>query len=162
LLVAGDVLLREAPWLFDLYETEFLRRAQQFAGVPTYTAKSPLYAINLNVQWGQGMVYECHVDSNPVQGMLYTATLENADGGALVVGLNPEAKSIEEVDADCQEIHPKANHLVLFDARYNPHYVRPMTEGHARVAVAMNFYTDESPEAARPKDLSKHLFGRDR
>ncbi|WP_408665539.1 2OG-Fe(II) oxygenase [Jatrophihabitans sp.] len=107
------------------------------------------------------MVYECHVDSNPVQGMLYTATLSERDGGALVVGLDPSAQSIEEVDANCQELYPKANKLLLFDARRNPHYVRPMTEGHARVAVAMNFYTDESPESARPADLSRHLFGRE-
>jgi len=158
-LVDGEVLKKEAPWLFTLYETVFLEYARKYSGVPVYTASTDIYAINLNVQWGDGMVYECHVDSNPVQGMLYTSTLTQADGGALVVGYNPDAKSIPEVDADCVEIYPRANHLVTFDARHAPHYVRPMSHGDARIAVAMNFYTDECPESARPADLSKHLFG---
>ena len=161
LLVDGDVLAEEAPWLFELYRTNFRRYAELYAGEPVETAKSNIYAINLNVQWGAGMVYECHVDSNPIQGMLYTAKLTEDDGGALVVGMNSAAESIEEVNEDCIRIWPKANHLVLFDARQNPHYVEPMSHGHARVAVAMNYYTAESPEEMRPADLSKHLFGRD-
>lgn len=158
-LVNGDILRRDAPWLFDLYQTTFLELASAYAGVPVYPATTDLYAVNLNVQWGPGMIYECHVDSNPVQGMLYTATLRDEDGGALVVARNTQA--IPEVDADCILIYPKAGHLVIFDARNHPHYVRPMSGGHARVAVAMNFYTDKSPESNRPLDLSHHLFGDD-
>ena len=159
LLVNGRVLREEAPWIYDLYQGIIRQHAEAYAGRPTYTAKRDIYAINLNVQWGDGMVYECHVDSNPIQGMLYTATLGPEDGGALVVSRNPEAKSIADVDKNCIEIYPKQDHLVLFDARTAPHYVRPMRGGHARVAVAMNFYTDDSPESARPVDLSTHLFG---
>jgi len=158
-LVNGEILRKEAPWLFELYETTFLRHARAFAGTEVLTALKDLYAINLNIQWGEGMIYECHVDSNPVQAMLYTATLHPKDGGALVVSHDPSARSIHEVDRDCIKLYPKAGHMLLFDARRHAHYVQPMAEGHARVAVAMNYYTSDCPESARPADLSKHLFG---
>lgn len=159
LLVDGLVLRQEVPWLFDLYNTLFLTHAKAYAKRPTYVAQNDLYALNLNIQWGGDMIYECHVDSNPVQGMLYTATLSPDEGGALVVGRDPRAASVEAVDRDCTEIYPKANHLVVFDARDAPHYVRAVKPGHARVAVAMNFYTDDCPETSRPPDLSQHLYG---
>lgn len=160
MLVDGLAIRREIPWLFDLYNSLFLDLARMYAKRPTYVARNDLYALNLNVQWGVGMAYECHVDSNPVQGVLYTATLGPDDGGTLVVARDPTAMSVEAVDADCIEIYPKVNHLLLFDARRFPHYVKDVKPGHVRVAVTMNFYTDDCPETSRPSDLSEHLYGR--
>ena len=47
----------------------------------------------------------------------------------------------------------------FFDARKNPHYVEPLkSEKGIRIAITMNFYTLNSPEENRPKDLNEHLF----
>ena len=158
IIVDGEALRHEAPWLFALYEGAFRDLAEEYAGRPVYCATEDLYAINLNIQWGPGMRYECHVDSNPVQGMLYATEHLARDGGELVVANAPGASSVAEVDRDSTLIHPKTGMLVLFDAREFAHYVRPVRTSRLRLGVAMNFYTDDSPEGMRPPDLNYHLF----
>jgi hypothetical protein len=159
--VDGHEVDRRLPWLTALYRDGFRVRAERFAGRPVSSARDPLYAINLNVQVG-GNRYECHVDSNPVGALLYVTDHPKGTGGELVVGHDPEARSLDAVDADCSVIYPVAGHLVLFDARRHPHYVRPLrTPGRSRIAVAMNYYTADSPEDDRPADLSDHLFALD-
>jgi len=161
LTVDGTVVAAQTPWLADLYRGAFRDLATRLAGRPVDCATVDLYGAVLNVQRGR-MRYECHVDSNPVQGLLYATTHRPGEGGELVVARNSEAHSVKQVDEDCTVIHPTAGQLLLFDARRWPHYVRELVDPDAvRIVVAMNFYTEDCPESARPADLDAHLFGRE-
>ncbi|MFJ9442591.1 2OG-Fe(II) oxygenase [Kitasatospora sp. NPDC101235] len=157
--VPGNVLGEQAPWLLSTYHGLFRDLGQRISHEQLSTARDDLYGAVLNIQYGTDMRYECHVDSNPLQGLLYVTDHPRGDGGELVVGHDPAAHSVPEVDADCSVIHPAAGHLLFFDARQHPHYVRALTRPDARrVVVAMNFYTPTSPETQRPTDLNDHLF----
>lgn len=159
LTVDGVVIKKHLPWLYDLYKSDFYELGKQCVKENLYLARDDLYAINLNIQKGTKMRYECHIDSNPLQGVFYATSHDEKDGGELVVSNNPNALGIDEIDLDCKVIYPKKGFLYLFNAYYNPHYVRPLKSSNGcRVSCPMNFYTDSSPESDRPMDLSKHLF----
>ena len=117
------------------------------------------YGVVLNVQQGESMRFECHVDSNPLTGLLFL-TDHPAGGGELVVGHNPAAASIEAVERDCSVIRPHAGHLIFFDGKTHPHYARVLrSRSDVRVVAVMNFYTGSCPESTRPPELNRHLFG---
>jgi hypothetical protein len=159
LIVNGLKIKSGIPWLYDLYRGYFFEIAQEFSEEMLFIAQDPLYAINLNIQRGSDMRYECHVDSNPLQGVLYVTTHDYGDGGELVISNNEKSNGIKEISQDCQIIYPKKGDIVFFDARKNPHYVEPLkSKAGVRIAITMNFYTLESPERDRPKDLNEHLF----
>jgi 2OG-Fe(II) oxygenase superfamily len=106
------------------------------------------------------MRYECHVDSNPIEGLLYVTDHPKSSGGELAVATKVNAASVADVEADCSVIYPTYGNLVFFDARRFAHYVRPLVSDDARrVVVAMNYYTPSCPESNRPKSLSAHLAG---
>ena len=158
--VGGRVLRERFPWMAALYEGWFREFAATCSSEPVSTAIDDRYGVNLNVQRGRSMRYECHVDSNPIEGLLYVTDHPRGEGGELVVANRRDAASVEEVDRDCSVLHPVAGRLVFFDAREFAHYVRPLRDDAAvRAVVAMNFYTPSSPESARPADLNDHLFG---
>lgn len=160
--VGGASVAAKLPWLYDLYATRFRDLAQAITTEQVSIAQDIRYGINLNVQRGTGMRYECHVDSNPIQGMLYFTSHSPGTGGELVVSNLGDVGSKEAVDMNATRIYPVAGYLVLFDARDHTHYVADVaqTDG-IRVAAAMNFYTPSAPESARPADLNRHLFGTD-
>jgi hypothetical protein len=112
----------------------------------------------MNVQEGTDR-YECHVDTNPVEALLYVTDHPRGTGGELVVSNNTEAQSVEDVDKDCSVLYPVAGQLVFFDGRFFPHYVRALQSPALRVAVGMNYYTDDCPEETRPQDLNDYLYG---
>lgn len=160
LTVPGTVLRQDAPWLVRLYEREFLELAQTLADEPVSSARDERIQVNLNVQRGTSMRYECHVDSNPIEGLLYVTTLPPGSGGELVVSQFGQAANPEEVDAKAATIFPVAGHLIFFDARAHPHYVRALTKDNSvRIVAAMNYYTPSCSEDMRPSDLNAHLFG---
>jgi hypothetical protein len=104
------------------------------------------------------MRFECHVDSNPLTGLLFCTN--HSAGGELVVAHDPAAADIAAVERDCSVIRPHAGHLIFFDAREHPHYARPLTEASGtRIVAVMNFYTDSCPESTRPAELNRHLYG---
>ncbi|HEY7598075.1 MAG TPA: 2OG-Fe(II) oxygenase [Actinophytocola sp.] len=156
--VGGKVVQHELPWLVDLYEGKFRKIGERIRGVRLTTARDPRYAVVLNVQF-PGERYECHVDTNPVEALLYVTDLPKGTGGELAVANNVHARSKEEIDADCQALYPTQGELVFFDGRRHPHYVRKLEDAEIRVAVAMNYYTDEVPEETRPADLNEYLYG---
>lgn len=159
--VGPRVVEAELPWVRELYDTLFLQLAQLTVDEPVSPAESNEHTLVLNVQTSEDMRYVCHVDTNPVQGLLYVTTQPPGTGGELVISNNTAAASLEEVDADCAVIYPQSGHLVFFDGRYNPHYIRPLLRhDDIRVAVAMNFYTPSAPESLRPSDLDNYLFER--
>ena len=57
-------------------------------------------------------------------------------------------------------LRPQAGHLIFFEGREHPHYVRALRAADdIRVVAVMNYYTDECPESTRPPELSRHLYG---
>jgi hypothetical protein len=156
--VGGRVVQERLPWLVDLYRTKFREVGEQFRGEPLTTAVDPRYAVVLNVEV-RGERYECHVDTNPVEGLLYVTDHPRGTGGELAVAKDINARSKEEIDANCVELYPKKGELVFFDGRFHPHYMRPLKVGEIRVAVAMNYYTQATPESTRPPDLNEYLYG---
>lgn len=160
--VGGRVVRERLPWLYDLYRGTFRDSLEQLAGEAIAIAGDDRYAINLNVQAGTAARYECHVDSNPWEGLLYVTTHAPGSGGELVVANRSGAIGPEAIEVDCARIHPVTGRLVFFDAREFPHFVAPLRgEAAIRVVAAMNFYTSGCPETARPADLNRHLFGAD-
>ena len=158
--VGGETLRRLAPWLFDLYEGEFRELAQLLSDEPVTTATRDRIAVHLNVQRGRHMRYEAHVDSNPIEGLLYVTSHPAGAGGELVVDQAGEAVGLDEINVTPAVIYPTAGYLVFFDARRHSHYVSPLAQDtDVRVVAAMNFYTPSCPESARPADLDRHLFG---
>ncbi|MGN6258533.1 MAG: 2OG-Fe(II) oxygenase [Solirubrobacterales bacterium] len=162
LTVGGEETCAHLPWLADLYKGPFRELAQRCSDLEVTVARDKRYGAVINVKQGTSMSYECHVDSNPLEGLLYVTSHPPGTGGELVVSNRGDVQSREEVDADCSIIYPVAGHLIFFEASRHSHYVRPLrSEQDMRVVVAMNFYTQALPESARPRDLNRHLFGED-
>lgn len=158
--VNGHIIKAHLPWLYDLYRGPFLQAASKFFRCTAVCAVNDLYAINLNVQQGPRMRYECHVDSNPIEGLLYVTTNPQETGGELVVSHNEHALGPHEISKDCARIRPVAGKMLFFDARRFPHYVTALKHSAAvRIVVAMNYYTPTCTEADRPADLNRHLYG---
>lgn len=158
LTIGGRTVRQKLPWLFDLYATLFRDLAQGLTTEIVSVARDDRYAVNLNVQRGNQMRYECHVDSNPIEGLLYVTTHPRGAGGDLVVASDSLARGVEAISLSATRIYPEAGKLVFFDARFHPHFVAPLvSEDELRVVVAMNYYVPSCPESARPADLNRHL-----
>lgn len=160
LVVDGEVIKEKLPWLYKLYNGYFKELGQKCVSESLVTAKNTLYAVNLNIQKGSRMRYECHVDSNPLQGVLYVTTHKEGTGGELIVSNNIDALGEEEIEKNSEKIFPNCGYIVFFDARKYPHFVKSLiNENDERISVTMNFYTQSDPEDSRPEDLNSHLFG---
>lgn len=148
------------PWLYRLYRGEFLELAARAWKEPVKAAADDRYGVVLNVQRGKTMRFECHVDSNPVTGLLFL-TDHPVGGGELAVGNDPDVVGVEALDRNCTLIPPHAGQLIFFDGKTYPHYARELSsEQDERIVAAMNFYTGSCPEmTTRPKGLNRHLFG---
>ena len=157
--VHADKVREQLPWLYKLYRSEFLELATEAWGEPITAAADDRYGIVLNVQLGSAMRFECHVDSNPLTGLLFF-TDHPGGGGELVVGHDPAAVGIEALEANGSVIRPQAAQLIFFDGKTYPHYARTLRSQHdVRVVAVMNFYTASCPESTRPTELNRHLFG---
>jgi hypothetical protein len=149
------------PWLYKLYRSDFLELARKTCGESVEAAFDDRYGVVMNVQRGSAMRFECHVDSNPLTGLLF-CTDHPAGGGELVFGNDSGAADMAAVERDRSVIRPHAGHLIFFDGRRHPHYARSLTsESDVRVVAVMNFYTQSCPESTRPPGLNRHLFGKD-
>jgi 2OG-Fe(II) oxygenase superfamily len=156
--VHADRVRDRLPWLYQAYRSEFLTLAREASGERVAAAHDERYGVVLNVQEGRAMRFECHVDSNPLTGLLFCT--DHAAGGELVIGHDPHATNIAAVERDCSVIRPHAGHLIYFDAREHPHYARPLTAAcSTRIVAVMNFYTESCPETTRPPELNRHLYG---
>ena len=157
--VLGDVLERHAAWFVELYRGDLRSIVERCYGEEVFAAKASRVGVTLNVL-ASGMRYECHVDSNPVTGLLFVTSHAKGEGGELVVSESQSATCVDEVNSHCVLISPCAGRLLIFDGRLYPHYVRPLLVPNGlRVAAVMNFYTSSVGEASRPVDLDAHLFG---
>lgn len=160
--VSGDIVKRELPWLYKAYHTVFLKLASSVIDEDVVCAKDIRYGVVLNVAKGNQMRFECHIDSNPLEGLLFCTDQPDSFGGELVVSNNHDAVGIGEVDANCSMIQPISGKLIFFDAREYPHYVKPLMNNHdIRIVAAMNFYTNSCPESTRPAVINQYLFGQE-
>jgi hypothetical protein len=156
----ADRVMRQLPWLTDLYRSAFRDLAERVIGQPVQSARDWRYGVVLNIQHGTAMRFECHVDSNPVTGLLFCTDHDRSSGGELVFAHDQHASSTAEIDRSCSVIRPQIGHLIFFDGRYHPHYVRPLTsDGDTRIVAVMNYYTEDFPESTRPAELNRHLYG---
>ena len=156
--VHADQVRQYLPWLYKAYKNEILELAMEMSTKPVSTAEDDRYGIVLNVQRGTNMRFECHVDSNPLTGLLFCT--DHAAGGELVVAHDTTAAGLTEIDRNCSVIRPYAGQLIFFDARQYPHYARALTdESETRIVAVMNFYTESCPEWSRPRELNRHLYG---
>lgn len=157
--VHADQVRQSLLWLYQSYHDAFLELAGEACDEKVYPAHDDRYGVVLNVQRGTGMRFECHIDSNPLTGLLFCT--DHANGGELVVAHDAAAASIVDVERVCSVVRPSAGHLIFFDARRYPHYVRPLTHtSEMRVVAVMNYYTESCPESiARPPGLNRHLYG---
>jgi hypothetical protein len=157
--VHADQVQRRLPWLHRFYREEFLQLAQEASPERIVPARDDRYGIVLNVQRGNAMRFECHVDSNPLTGLLF-CTDHPSGGGELVFAHDPAAADVGAIERDCSVIRPHAGHLIFFKGSKYPHYARPLLSGsEVRVVAVMNFYTDSCPESTRPPELNRHLYG---
>jgi hypothetical protein len=157
--VHADKVQQSLPWLYKLYRSDFLELATEASAEPIKAAFDDRYGVVLNVQRGTTMRFECHVDSNPLTGLLFF-TEHLPGGGELVVGHDPAAVGVDAVERDCSVIQPQAGQLIFFDGKTYPHYARYLrSEFDVRVVAVMNFYTESNPESTRPPELNRHLFG---
>jgi hypothetical protein len=158
--VHADQVASELPWLRKLYRTDFRELGEQAIGRNVYAAADERYGTVLNVQRGPRMRFECHVDSNPLTGLLFCTNHGPGAGGELVFGNNKMARSRTDIERSCSVLRPQAGHVIFFDGRHYPHYVRPLEAANdIRVVAVMNYYTDECPESTRPPELNRHLYG---
>jgi hypothetical protein len=159
--VGGQTVSQQHEWVVEMYKTMFRQLAEEVWRVPVACADDDQYAAVLNVQFNDGTRYECHVDTNPIEGLLFVTDHPRGSGGELVVANGHEANDIHAVDQDCSVIRPEFGKLVFFDGRQHSHYVRPLLTSEVRVVIAMNFYTPDCPEQTRPRDLNSYLYGED-
>jgi hypothetical protein len=163
--VHANQVKERLPWLGELYHGPFHKLAEDAwaelaLGSPetVVTAEDQRYGLVLNVQRGTEMRFECHVDSNPLTGLLFCT--DHPKGGELVISNDTSAHSVAEVEKNCEIIRPTAGHLIFFDVRRHPHYSRELlSDSEIRVLADMNFYTESFPESTRPKELNRHLYG---
>lgn len=156
--VGGRVVKEHLPWLYSLYLNEFREIAQSLTSEQVQIAQDDRYAVNLNVQRGKDMRYECHVDSNPIEGLLYLTDHPPGSGGELVVSHTEDARGTIAISEHATRIYPVSGKLVFFDARLHPHFVAPLRlPEDRRIVAAMNYYLPSCPETARPSDLNRHL-----
>ena len=148
------------PWLYRLYRGHFLELAGEMHPERVAPAHDARYGLVLNVQRGATMRFECHVDSNPLSGVLFCTDHLAGAGGEIVFAHDPAAADVGAVERDCSVIRPHAGHLIFFDGRRYPHYARSLrSELDLRVVAVMNFYTESAPESDRPRELNRHLYG---
>ena len=147
------------PWLSNMYREKFLELAKlAWPSEKVVPADDDRIGVVLNVQRGTAMRFECHVDSNPIAGLLFFT--DHREGGELVFAHDKDAADIDAVERDCSVIRPHAGHLIFFNGREYPHYARPLRgESEVRITAVMNYYTESWPESTRPPELNWHRFG---
>ncbi len=158
--VHADQVRQGLPWLRQFYREYFLDLAASTRAEPVAPASDGRYGVVLNVQRGTAMRFECHIDSNPLTGLLFCTDHPAGSGGELVFGHDHAATSVDAVERNCSVIRPHRGHLIFFDGRRHPHYARTLrSESDVRVVAVMNFYTESFPESTRPPELNRHLYG---
>ena len=151
---------KACPGSIGCYREGILELAASTLAEPVRPAADERYGVVLNIQRGTEMRFECHIDSNPLTGLLFLTDHAEDAGGELVFAHDPDADSVAAVERDRTVIRPRAGLLIFFDGRRHPHYARALrSESDVRVVAVMNYYTESYPESTRPAELNRHLYG---
>ncbi len=124
--VHADQVRRDLPWLYRLYRARILELAASISAETVRPAADDRYGVVLNVQRGTEMRFECHIDSNPLTGLLFLTDHAADAGGELVFAHDEDADSVAAVERDGVVIRPRAGLLLFFDGRRHPHYARAL------------------------------------
>ena len=98
------------------------------------------------------MRFECHVDSNPLTGLLFCHRSPRRRAANSSSRMTRPRRTSSAVERDCSVIRPQAGHLIFFDGSDVP-ALRPapdVAESDVRIVAVMNFYTESCPESTRP------------
>jgi hypothetical protein len=90
--VHADQVRRGLPWLYRAYRKEILELAGEACAERVVPARDERYGVVLNVQRGTTMRFECHIDSNPLTGLLFCT--DHPTGGELVFAHDADAADI--------------------------------------------------------------------
>ena len=99
-----DQVRNHVPWLYKAYRNEMLELANEISAEHVSAARDDRYGIVLNVQRGTSMRFECHVDSNPLTGLLFFT--DHGSGGELVVAHDTAARGIAESTGTARSSRP--------------------------------------------------------
>jgi len=158
LVVDGAVVAEHLPWFFELYQGIFRELGQRCVSEELTIARDTIQAVNLNIQRGQKMRYECHVDSCFLTGILYATPCQPGTGGELVISLDQNALGPEQIERRSHIVQPETGRLLFFEGSKNPHFVRPLIHGAERISVVMSYFSHSFPEKDRAPDLRRHLY----
>ncbi len=149
-VVTGDVIQREMPWLDSIYRGVLLDYVATTTSKKIVPATDLRCAVNINLLRGFNSRYEWHVDSNPLTGILYVTNHDPSTGGELVF----ENGSIRKV------VWPRKGLFIAFDAHEMPHAVMPLKSDMVRISVPMNYFI-EGKLQERPSDLDQYIYSQD-
>src|SRR5207249_3344163 len=82
--VDGYRIAEELPWLRGLYDTTFRCLAQLTVNEQVSVMEDKRFALSLTIHTAPDR-YECHVDTNPLEAILYVTSHHEDSGGELVV-----------------------------------------------------------------------------
>ena len=102
--VHADQVRDRLPWLYKAYRAEFLELASEATQKRVMPAHDDRYGIVLNVQQGTSMRFECHIDSNPLTGLLFCT--DHQAGGELVSRTTPRRRTSTPSNATAQSSGP--------------------------------------------------------
>lgn len=147
-VATGEIVENRAPWLSRLYAGVLRNFVSTKLRRRYYVAKDKRSSININYLSGTGAIYERHVDSNPLTGLLFVTGCTKWAGGELVF-LGPQCSRFV--------VHPRPGLFIAFDARKTVHYVAPLRQSTTRISVPMNYY-EHLYRQPRPVDLDTYLY----
>lgn len=168
--VTGSKFAEAVPGVWKLYRGVF--KAMMQASLPE--GLEPLHAYD-NPEYGLEPVgclpmepgadadqrrYEAHVDQRYTAVLFLRGPSDSIRGGRLVIANQPNARSIEEIDADSTLVEHLPGTLFGFSSgRFDPHYTEVVQGSDTRYTTSLNFPVEgETSEAAR--EILDHAYGR--
>jgi hypothetical protein len=138
------------PWLAEYFRGPFQLLVQRATGDPTLQLGEGNATLNINYFKQEDFIgkqkigYEMHVDRNPITAILFLTTLDDKEGGKLVLreGRDENNKAI----GSSLSIRPEAGKLIIFDGNTHPHEVTVITSNQARMAVPGDYFSARIPE----------------
>jgi len=148
-VVTGEVIRREWPELFEVYESAVMREwVARVTGSPQIFNSSHLEsAININAMGVPGEIYRWHTDAAGFTFILYLTDARDEDGGLL---------EVRPPGADVTTIRTAAGTGVLMDGTRCLHRVSAILRRHERISIPMVFTAE--PHHQRPPGLDDYLY----
>lgn len=167
----GAELAELVPGVWTLYQGEFMTMMQQALpedAEPLRAYDDPKLALEGYAQLpvaeaGSDKVQyrmEAHTDLRYTAVLVIDIPANEADGGLLVIGNNPDAQSTTEINEDATHIkHTAATLLCFLQGRKYPHYTQEVTDPNSkRIVISLN-YPLETETLEEALALLQHVEG---